>query len=83
VNGKQVGENVMDPPQTVYSKTILYSTFDVTDLLKPGRANHVGVLLGNYKWGYTDQWANMTAAGGPSGKYHKQNRIACDLRGMF
>ena len=55
VNGEQVGENVMDPPQTVYSKTILFSTFDVTSLLKAGGANHVGALLGNYKWGYTDQ----------------------------
>jgi alpha-L-rhamnosidase len=67
VNGVKVGENIMDPPQTVYSKTILYNTFDVAALLTPGGANHVGVLLGNYKWGYTDQWANMTKAGGPVG----------------
>lgn len=67
VNGERVGLNVMDPPQTVYSKTILYNTFDVASLLKPGEQNHIGVLLGNYKWGYTDQWANMTHAGGPDG----------------
>ena len=67
VNGEKVGLNVMDPPQTVYSKTILYNTFDVGSLLKPGQQNHIGVLLGTYKWGYTDQWANMTQAGGPDG----------------
>jgi alpha-L-rhamnosidase len=67
VNGKKVGENVMDPPQTVYSKTVLYSTFDVAGLLVAGQTNQLGALLGNYKWGYTDLWCNMTAGGGPDG----------------
>ena len=67
VNGQRVGINVMDPPQTVYSKTILYNTFDVGELLTAGEVNHVGALLGNYKWGYTDQWVNMTKGGGPDG----------------
>ena len=53
------GINVMDPPQTVYSKTVLYTTFDITSLLNAGAVNDVGALLGNYKWGYTDQWCNM------------------------
>ena len=55
VNGRRVGHNIMDPPQTVYSKTVLYSTFDVADLLVGGSANSVGALLGTYKFGYTDQ----------------------------
>jgi alpha-L-rhamnosidase len=55
VNGEKVGINVMDPPQTVYSRTILFSTFDVAALLTPGKTNDIGALLGNYKWGYTDQ----------------------------
>jgi hypothetical protein len=66
VNGRHVGENVMDPPQSVYSKRVLYETFDVAPLLKPGM-NSVDALLGNYKWGYTDIWCNMTRAGGPDG----------------
>jgi hypothetical protein len=64
VNGVKVGKNIMDPPQTVYSKTILYSTFDVASLLKPG-ANYVGAFLGTYKWGYTDLWCNMTVGSHP------------------
>ena len=32
-----------------------------------GEVNHVGALLGNYKWGYTDVWCNMTESGGPNG----------------
>ena len=50
LNGEQVGENIMDPPQSVYSKRMLYQTFDIGALLKPGR-NSVDALLGNYKWG--------------------------------
>ena len=42
VNGMQVGDPIMDPPQTVYSKTDLYSTFDVSSLLVPGKVNHIG-----------------------------------------
>jgi alpha-L-rhamnosidase len=67
VNGEKVGKNVMDPPQTVYSKTVLYSTFDIVSLLHAGQTNHIGALLGNYKFGYTDQWCNMTKGGGPNG----------------
>ena len=40
----------MDPPQSVYSKRMLYQTFDIGALLKPGH-NSVDALLGNYKWG--------------------------------
>lgn len=48
VNGQQVGDHVMDPPQTVYPKRVLYSILDVTPLLVNG-FNAVGALLGNYK----------------------------------
>lgn len=61
VNGVQVG-NIMDPPQTVYSKTVLFSTFDITDQIKTG-PNYFGAYLGTYKWGYTDLWCNMTVSG--------------------
>lgn len=66
VNGAQVGQNIMDPPQSVYSQRVLYQTFDISPLLRAGQ-NTVDVLLGNYKFGYTDIWCNMTAAGGPNG----------------
>ena len=66
LNGEKVGLNVMDPPQSVYSKTVYYTTYDATALLRPGH-NDVGAVLGNYKFGYTDIWCNMTASGGPDG----------------
>eukprot|EP00047_Mylnosiga_fluctuans_P000527 m.195091 g.195091 ORF g.195091 m.195091 type:complete len:1269 (+) comp10076_c0_seq31:2213-6019(+) len=66
INGQRISDHIMDPPQTVYPSRILYTTFDVTDAIVPG-FNAIGALVGNYKWGYTDIWCNMTTAGGPDG----------------
>ncbi len=45
LNGKKVGDKVLDPGATDYSKTILYSAYDVTNLLCNG-LNAVGIMLG-------------------------------------
>ncbi len=46
LNGAKVGDHVLDPGWTSYAKRVLYSTYDVTAQLKPGR-NAVGIMLGN------------------------------------
>lgn len=46
INGKKVGNKLLDPGWTDYSKRILYSTYDVTPYLTKGE-NCVGMLLGN------------------------------------
>ena len=46
VNGEKVGDHVLDPGTTDYRKRVLYTTYDVTDLLKTG-GNAVGVMLGD------------------------------------
>jgi alpha-L-rhamnosidase len=46
VNGRSVTDSVLNPGWTDYRKTILYNSWDVTSLLKPG-ANALGVMLGN------------------------------------
>jgi alpha-L-rhamnosidase len=46
LNGQSVTATVMNPGWTDYRKTVLYNTYDVTKLLRPG-ANVMGVLLGN------------------------------------
>ncbi len=46
LNGARVGDHIMDPALTEYSKLILYVTFDVTRQLQPGK-NALGVVLGN------------------------------------
>ena len=59
LNGKKVGDHVMDPAVTDYRETILYSTYDVTSLIKAGN-NAVGAMLGNGAWNMRkveDRWS--------------------------
>ena len=62
VNGKKVGDHVMDPGQTVVTERVLYVPFDVTDLLVSG-SNAIGATVGTSKYGYLDVWCNSTAHG--------------------
>lgn len=45
LNGYIVGDKKLDPAPTDYSKTILYSVYDITSILKNG-GNALGVILG-------------------------------------
>ena len=46
LNGKKIGDQVLSPGLTDYTKRALYVTFDVTQQLKRG-ANVAGIMLGN------------------------------------
>ncbi|MEJ2010550.1 MAG: family 78 glycoside hydrolase catalytic domain [Acidobacteriota bacterium] len=46
LNGRKVGDNVLQPGWTNYRKSCLYMTYDVTRLLQKG-PNAVAVMLGN------------------------------------
>ena len=46
INGKPIDETVMGPPNTDYTKRILFRTVDVTPLLAKGE-NVLGAVLGN------------------------------------
>jgi alpha-L-rhamnosidase len=46
LNGKIIGDQVLDPGWTGYSKSVLYSTYEVTSQLRRGD-NCLGVTLGN------------------------------------
>lgn len=46
LNGRRVGDRWLDPGWTHYGKRVLYSTYDVTDMLQSG-ANCIGITLGN------------------------------------
>ena len=46
LNGRKIGNKVLDPAQTRYDKRVLYSTYDLTDTLKAGE-NRLHVLLGH------------------------------------
>ena len=49
INGKKIGDQVLAPAPTDYSKNILYNTFDVTDALRSGD-NTIGTILGNGRY---------------------------------
>lgn len=46
INGSRIGTGLLTPGWTVYDKTRLYDTYDVTAQLETG-ANAVGLILGN------------------------------------
>ena len=46
INGRKVGENVLDPVVTVYDRRVRYIIHDVAEYLIPGK-NIIGVILGN------------------------------------
>lgn len=62
LNGRKVGDHVLDPKFTRYDRRVLYVTYDVTSLLKTG-ANAVGVMLGNgwYNYHVKNAWDFDTA----------------------
>lgn len=57
LNGAKVGDHELDPGFTVYDKTALYTTYDVTAALRAG-GNAVGVSLGRGYYAMTnpDEW---------------------------
>lgn len=46
LNGERIGDRYLDPGWTNYAKRVLYSTYDITSLLRSGK-NCIGVMLGN------------------------------------
>ena len=46
LNGKKVGDHVLDPGWTKVDKRVLYNVFDITRQLKEGK-NCLGVMVGN------------------------------------
>jgi alpha-L-rhamnosidase len=46
INGRRIGDHLLDPAYTRYDRRVLYVTHDVTAALHPGE-NVLGVILGN------------------------------------
>ena len=73
INAQNVGNNVLDPAWTDYSRRIYYSEYDVSTLLKDG-TNCIGVTLGNgfynplplRKWGRRNLRSDLVKVGKPT-----------------
>ncbi|MBQ8725886.1 MAG: family 78 glycoside hydrolase catalytic domain [Clostridia bacterium] len=53
INGKRVGDDLLNSPFTNYNKSVLYANYDITNLLQIGE-NQIEIVLG-------DGWFNQTA----------------------
>jgi alpha-L-rhamnosidase len=65
INGKKIGDHVLDPGQTNYEKHTLYVVHDVTDSLAEG-TNALGVWLGNGFYGQNLGFMTKFGYGQPS-----------------
>lgn len=45
LDGRKIGDHFLEPPWSMYERTVYYATHDLTAVLKPGR-HAVGVMLG-------------------------------------
>lgn len=50
INGRPIGDHVLDPGATTYNKHVLYATYDVAEDLQHGN-NAIGVIVGNGWYG--------------------------------
>ena len=55
INGKKVGDKVLNPAKTHYRKQVLYDTYDVTELVQKGD-NAIGMMLGNGWFNPAKKW---------------------------
>lgn len=47
INHQPVGDYFLSPGWTMYDKTLLYNTYDVTEQVRNGEGLHISVMLGN------------------------------------
>lgn len=57
LNGKKVGDHVLDPAPSNYDKQAYYVNYNITNELKSGK-NAFGIILGNGFYGQNISWKN-------------------------
>ncbi|TNJ44985.1 family 78 glycoside hydrolase catalytic domain [Tamlana fucoidanivorans] len=56
INGKKVGDHVLDPAPSNYDKQAYYVNYDITEQLQTGK-NAFGIILGNGFYGQNISWS--------------------------
>jgi len=64
LNGKKVGDHVLDPAQTDYEQHAFYVVYDILNLLKTGD-NVAGIILGNGWFNQNIVWGSGFSYGNP------------------
>lgn len=75
LNGKRIGDQVLDPAPTIFDKTALYATHDVTYALQRGE-NAIGVMLGR---GYFGDYASFGAIDWWNAPWNSEPRLLLQL----
>jgi alpha-L-rhamnosidase len=55
INGKKVGDKILNPAKTNYNKIVLYDTYDVSEFLN-NKENVFGIMLGNGWYNPVPKW---------------------------
>ncbi|PRX53798.1 family 78 glycoside hydrolase catalytic domain [Flagellimonas meridianipacifica] len=55
LNGKKIGDRVLDPVFTDYQRTVKYAAYDVTKDLKNNVNHTIGIVLGNGFYNHTER----------------------------
>ncbi len=76
INGKGVGDKILNPAKTNYTKMVLYDTYDVTGLLHEGK-NAIGIMLGNGWFNPTPKWWNWRM------QWHGEKRAMLQMQLIF
>lgn len=81
LNGRRVGDHILDPAQTDYDHRVFYIRHDVTDLLQAG-ANALGVILGDGWFSQDRAWnaRNRLHRIEPDGPSYGEPRLLAELR---
>lgn len=78
INGKKAGDHLLDPGYTHFDKRVLYSTYDVTDMLQAGE-NVISSVLGN-------GWFNIQSLAVwefHKARWRERPKMICELRITF
>lgn len=76
LNGQKVGDRVLEPGWTDYEKRVLYSVYDVEDLLKTGE-NTLGIWLGD-GW-YANRHSGFMQMVGKYPSWYGVPKAICEL----
>lgn len=80
INGEKVGDHLLAPEWTDYSKRVQYQTYDVTDMLKPGENTIAAVLGDGWYIGTFGQWGDDARRGKNYGSLERKFLLQLDIQ---
>lgn len=80
INGKKVGDHLLSPEWTDYTKRVQYQTYDVTEMLNAGE-NTIGAILGDgWYIGTFGQWGDDARRGKNYGSLERKFLLQLDIQ---